>query len=110
MRIRSMVAKLTVWYTSLVGIAFLLLGIGTYGLLAYSLSRDMDSALEGVAGAMARRTRTTGSPSLPPDVDALFRRFFGFSPLDRHVDIFDPRGRRDPRLSLPHNRDLALSP
>ena len=97
MRIRSIGARLTVWYTSLLTLTFFILGSIAYGLLAHSLLRDMDSALNGVAEVMAQRARTEGTPFFPSDVDALFRRFFGFSPLDRHIDLFDPLGRRDPR-------------
>jgi len=110
MRIRSIGTKLTVWYTGLLTLTFLLLGGSAYGLLAYSLSHDMDSALNGVTKVMARRARANGRPYLPSDVDALFRRFFGFSPLDRHIDIYDPLGRRDPRRSRPHSNKLSLSP
>ena len=56
MRIRSIGARLTVWYTSLLTLTFLLLGGIAYGLLAYSLSRDMDSALNGVAEVMAQKS------------------------------------------------------
>lgn len=110
MRIRSIGARLTVWYTSLLTVTFLILGGTTYGLLAYSLSRDMDSALNGVAEAMAERTRLGNTTPVPTDIDALFRRFFGFSPLDRYIDLYDPRGRPDPRHSHPRPTGLSISP
>lgn len=110
MRIRSIGSRLTIWYTSLLTLTFLLLGGIAYGLLAYSLSRDMDSALNGVAQVMAQKTRMGGNASFPSDVDELFRRFFGFSPLDRYIDIFDPRGRRDARQARTRSHDLPLSP
>jgi heavy metal sensor kinase len=47
---------------------------------------------------------------IPSDVDELFRRFFGFSPLDRHFDLFDPRGRRDPRQSGSRSDAIPISP
>lgn len=110
MRIRSIGARLTIWYTSLLTLTLLLMGGVTYGLLIYSLSRDIDSSLNGVANAMAQRARVEGTSLFPSDVDALFRRFFGFSPLDRHLDLLDPRGRRDPRLSRPRTNQLPISP
>ena len=110
MRIRSIGARLTIWYTSLLTLTFFILGSVAYGLLAYSLLRDMDSALNGVAEVMAQRARTEGTPFFPSDVDELFRRFFGFSPLDRHIDLFDPLGRRDPRRASPRSKQLSLSP
>jgi len=110
MRIRSIGSKLTVWYTSLLTLTFLLLGGISYGLLAYSLSRDMDSALNGVAEVMAQKTRLGGNAPFPSDVDELFRRFFGFSPLDRYIEIFDPLGRRDSHQTRRRSQDLPLSP
>jgi len=110
MRIRSIGAKLTVWYTSLLTVTFLFLGGTAYGLLAYSLSRDIDTALNGVAEVLAKRARVDGTPFIPSDIDKLFRRFFGFSPLDRYIEIFDPLGRRDPSQSRPRAKELSLSP
>ena len=109
MPIRSIGARLTVWYTSILTVTFLVLGGVAYGLLAYSLSRDIDSALNGVAEVMAERARVEGSPFFSSEVDEVFRRFFGFSPLDRYFDLFDPRGRRDPRLPPPGSKELSLS-
>jgi heavy metal sensor kinase len=109
MPIRSIGARLTVWYTSILTVTFLVLGGVAYGLLAYSLSRDIDSALNGVAEVMAERARVEGSPFFSSEVDEVFRRFFGFSPLDRYFDLFDPRGRRDPRSSPPGSKELSLS-
>jgi two-component system OmpR family sensor kinase len=110
MRFRSIGARLTIWYTSLLTLTFLLLGGIAFGLLAYSLSRDMDTALNGVAEVLAQRARVEGSAVIPSDVDELFRRFFGFSPLDRHIEMFDPRGRRDPRQPPSRSSQLSLSP
>jgi heavy metal sensor kinase len=110
MRIRSIGARLTVWYTSLLTLTFLFLGGTAYGLLAYSLLRDIDTALNGIAEVMAQRARVGSAPFIPSDVDELFRRFFGFSPLDRYFDVFDPLGRRDPRQSRPRSKGLSLSP
>ncbi|MCG6944971.1 MAG: HAMP domain-containing histidine kinase [Deltaproteobacteria bacterium] len=110
MRIRSIGARLTIWYTSLLTLTFLLLGGIAFGLLVYSLSRDMDTALNGVADVLAQRARVEGSAVVPSDVDELFRRFFGFSPLDRHIEMFDPRGRRYPRQPPSHSSQLPLSP
>jgi two-component system OmpR family sensor kinase len=110
MRIRSIGARLTIWYTSLLTLTFLFLGGTAYGLLAYSLSRDMDRALNDVADVLAQRARVEGSAVVPSDVDELFRRFFGFSPLERHIEMFDPRGRRDPRQSPSRSSQLPLSP
>jgi two-component system OmpR family sensor kinase len=109
MRLRSIGAKLTVWYTSLLTLTFIVLGSAAYGFLAYSLSRDMDAALKGVADAMAQQALRAPRTAFPADADALFRRFFGGSPLERYLDLLDPRGRRDPRRSPPAAKELPLS-
>jgi heavy metal sensor kinase len=110
MRIRSIRARLTLWYTSLLTVTFLLLGGTAYGLLVYSLSHDMDAALSGVAQALAKQAPRGFATSSPPDIDEVFRRFFGFSPLDRYFEMFDPLGHRDPRWPRPHSGKMPLSP
>ena len=76
MQIRSIGSKLTIWYTSLLTVTFLLLGTVTYGLLAYSLSRDVDYALEGVAEVLVQNAHSSGNAFFRSDVDELFRQFF----------------------------------
>ena len=109
MPIRSIGARLTIWYTSLLTVTFLFLGGVAYGLLAYSLARDMDNALNGVAEVMARKARLEGAPIFPSQVDETFRRFFGFSPFEYYTDIFNPRGQRDPRHSPFQSNGVSLS-
>ncbi|MFQ5520216.1 MAG: sensor histidine kinase [Candidatus Methylomirabilia bacterium] len=110
MRIRSIRARLTLWYASLLTVTFLLLGGVAYGLLGYSLSQDVDAALGGVAEAVARETHREFPTFFPSDIDEVFRRFFGFSPLDRYFEMLDPLGRRDPRWPQPRSGRLPLSP
>ena len=95
MSIRSIGSKLTFWYTGLLTLTFLLAGSMTYGLLVYSLARDMDYALNSIGRIMADKVRSEGNSLYPSEVDELFRRFFGFSPLEHHFDILDPRRRFD---------------
>ncbi|MEW6665731.1 MAG: heavy metal sensor histidine kinase [Thermodesulfobacteriota bacterium] len=110
MSIRSIKARLTLWYTGLLGIAFLLLGGVGYGLMAYSLLHDVDRALNGVGRVLADRAQREAALIPPPDIDDLFRRFFGFSPWDRYFGLFDPKGRLDPRTSPSGPGKLRLSP
>lgn len=110
MRIRSIRARLTLWYTSLLTATFLLLGGVAYGLLGYSLSHDVDAALNGVAQAIAKQSRGGVQTFFPSDIDDVFRRFFGFSPLDRYFEMLDPIGRRDPRRPPDRSATLPLSP
>ena len=110
MRIRSIGTKLTLWYTSLLTVTSLVLGGITYGLLVYNLSHDMDSALKGVGDVIAQRSRAEGTAFFSSDIDAIFRRFLGYSPLDRYFGMFDPLGRNDPRQPQAESNRLSLSP
>lgn len=99
MRLRSIRARLTFWYTSLLTVTLLVLGGSAYGLLSYSLSHEVDAALNGVATTLVERSHGD-SVSIPPaEIEEMFRRFFGFSPWDRYYQMFDPLGRGDPRES-----------
>ena len=109
MRIRSIRARLTLWYTGLLTVTFLLLGGTAYGLLVYNLSRDVDAALTGVAQTLARQTPQGTGTFFRPDIDDVFRRFFGFSPFDRYFEMLDPLGHHDPRWSPRSAGKLPLS-
>jgi len=109
MRFKSIRARLTFWYTSLLTITFLLLASAAYWLLAYTISNDVDASLHGVAKAVVKQAHDSASPLFSPDIDKVFRHFFGFSPLDRYLEMLDPMGRRDPRGPRPHSGKLPLS-
>jgi len=100
MQIRSVGARLTLWYTSLLTLTFILLAGTAYGFLAYSLSHDLDAALDGVAGALAKEAHGGATSFFSSEVDEIFRHFFGFSPLDRYFDLRDPSGRSEPQQPL----------
>ena len=110
MHIRSIRARLTLWYTSLLTVTFLLLGGAGYALLVYSLDHDVDEALKSVAQVLVERAHGGTAPFPPSEVDEVFRRFFGFSPWDRYFGMFDPMGRPDSRLSPSGSAKLQLSP
>ena len=107
MRLRSLRARLTLWYMSWLAVTFLVLGGGAYGLLVYSLAYDVDVALRGVAQALAEQTQRGPSGYFPTDVDALFRRFFGVSPWERYFEMRDAFGHHDPHRT---RGQLPLSP
>lgn len=89
MNLRSIRARLTFWYTSLLALSFLVLGGTGYGLLTYTLSRESDAALRGVAQTLAERDGGVES-FIPTEIDQVFRRFFGFSPLERYFERLPP--------------------
>ena len=73
MRIRSIGTRLTLWYSSLLTLTFLLLAGAAYGLLAYSLSEDVDAALSGVAKVLAERARADRATFFPSEIDELLQ-------------------------------------
>lgn len=109
MIIRSIRARLTIWYVGLLTLAFILLGGAAYGLLSYSLLRGVDNALKGVAGVMSERVHGGAHALVPSDIDEIFRRFFGFSPWERYYRMLDPFGRGDQRQTVPRSERLPLS-
>jgi len=109
MAIRSVRARLTLWYSGLLTITFVLLVGAAYWLLVYTLSQEMDASLRGVANALIEQSLQRAEASFPLDVDNIFRRFFGYSPLDRHFEMLDPLGRRDPQTPSQQSRRFPLS-
>jgi heavy metal sensor kinase len=109
MRLKSIGARLTIWYIGILGVTLLLVGATAYGLLSYSLSKDVNAALQGIAQVLAHQIKSDGQRSLPPDLDELFRRFFGSDPSSRYFEMLDPRGhQRGGRATAPP--PLPLSP
>ncbi len=109
MHIKSIRTRLTLWYTSLLTVTLLIVGGAALGLLSYSLSHEMDSALHSVASALIERDLSRSATLLPSEIDHAFRRFFGFSPWDEYFQMRDPSGNRDEIRSLPSTRKLPLS-
>ncbi len=109
MRIRSIRARLTLWYMTLLTVTFIILGSAAYGLLSYSLSREIDKALSGVARVLAERAHGGAAGLIPSEIDEIFRRFFGFSPLERYFQMLDPHGGRESRSPSASSERLPLS-
>ena len=80
MWVRSIRLKLTFWYTGLLTLTCLLLGTLSYGLLGYSLNRDIDYALRGIAKVLASAStvQRRNDTMLSAEIDNIFRQFFGF--------------------------------
>ena len=97
MRRLSIRARLTIWYTGILGCTLLILGLLGYGLLMHSLWQDLDATLEGVAKMMARSAQPPTPTPVPPNVEELLRHFFGPGFADRFFQFLDPRGELDPR-------------
>ena len=110
MGMRSIRARLTLWYTGLLTVTLLLLGGAAYLILAYSLAHDVDAALHGIASTLAEEAHRSPASPFPAEIDETFRRFFGFSPRDRYFQKLDPFGHRDPQQPGFDSGKLPLSP
>jgi two-component system OmpR family sensor kinase len=109
MNLKSIRVRLTFWYTSLLTVTFLILAGTTNWLLVYTLAQDVDASLNSVAKALSEQARKSSNPFFPPDIDDVFRQFFGYSPLDRYFQMLDPTGRQDPQRSRLHTGKLPIS-
>ena len=96
MRQRSIRTRLTLWYTSLLAMTFVILGLIAYGLVSYTLHKETDSALRSVANALAERNEARTQPAFPPEVDEIFRRFFGFPPMGPYFEWLNPQKEQGP--------------
>ena len=65
MRIRSIRTRLTLWYTGLLTVTLLVLGSLTYGMLVYSMSQEVDTALRGVGNALSEQARREAAVFFP---------------------------------------------
>ncbi|HIJ76256.1 MAG TPA: hypothetical protein HPP81_06020, partial [Deltaproteobacteria bacterium] len=92
MYIKSIRTRLTIWYTCLLTVTLLIVGGAAFVLLSYSLSHEMDSALDSVARALIERDQSRATTFPPSEIDQAFRRFFGFSPWDHYFQMRDPSG------------------
>jgi heavy metal sensor kinase len=106
----SIRGRLTLWYTGILAATLILLGGVTYGLLMRGLWQDVDTALDGVAKAMAQAALRPVPGVLPPDIDEMLRRFFGPTFADRFYQFLDPSGQVDPRWPRLRRESLRASP
>jgi two-component system, OmpR family, sensor kinase len=107
---KSIRSRLTLWYVSLLTITFVILGGAAYALLSYSLYTEMDNALKGVGNGFVERAGLEWQRSFPGDVDEIFRRFFGFVPVKRYIQMLDPLGHRQSVQPTAPAEQLSVSP
>ncbi len=110
MRIKSVRARLTLWYMSLLAAMFLVLAVAAYGLLSYGLLRGVDDALDSVARATVERIEDRSGGLFSSEINDIFRRFFGVSPLEPYFQMLDPGEKRDGFHRSPDSGELPLSP
>jgi heavy metal sensor kinase len=63
-----------------------------------------------VAQALAEKSKEGRGTLFPPEVDEIFRHFFGFSPMDPYFERRDPFAQPAPRGALPGSGKIPLSP
>ncbi len=101
MQRRSVRTRLTLWYTSLLGVTFLILGLIVYVLVSYTLHKEADSALKSVAVALAERKIAEANDHISPGLDEIFRHFFGAPPIGPYFEWLDPQGNPDKESQEP---------
>jgi heavy metal sensor kinase len=92
--------RLTLWYTGLLALTFIILGVAAYLLVSYTLHKDVDSALRGVAEAVAENRSNTHR--FPPGADEIFRRFFGSFPAPPYFEWLEPGRNMDREVDRAH--------
>ncbi len=91
MKRRSIRIRLTLWYTSLLAVTFVILGMIAYALVSYTLHRETDSALRSVAAALAEGNVAQTQRFFPPEAEEIFRRFFGSPPMGPYFEWLNPQ-------------------
>ncbi len=107
---KSIRARLTLWYTSLFSLSFILLASAAHWMLGYSLSNDVNAALTGVSNVLVEQAHKSVHPFFPRDVDEIFRRFFGYFPRKHYFEMLDPKGNPDTEIFQDQGEKLPLSP
>jgi heavy metal sensor kinase len=93
LRPRSLRARLTLWYTAVLGVLLLALGVVAVLLFDRGLRRTADASLESLAQTVAESSREPGAGL----ADAL-AALLGPAVAERFFQLLDPLGRPDPRL------------
>jgi heavy metal sensor kinase len=97
----SIRARLTLWYTGVVVLILLLVGVAAYSLLRWHLYNDLDASLFTVAGVVQEAPPADPTAPLPPDLEPLVRGFLGPEFADALMQLLDPEGRLRSRALRP---------
>ena len=93
-RLRTVRARLTLWYTAVFGGLLLLLGGTAFVLLDRGLRTNLDDSLASVARAVA-----ASSEAGPADLADTLQSLLGPEAAERFFQLLDPFGRPDPRFA-----------
>jgi heavy metal sensor kinase len=103
-RLRTVRARLTLWYTAVFGGLLLLLGGTAFVLLDRGLRTNLDDSLASVARAVAASSETG-----PSDLANTLEGMLGPEAAERFFQLLDPFGRPDPRLAARGRWTFPLS-
>lgn len=115
MHIRSIRTRLTIWYTCFLTVMLLIVGGAAFELLAYSLTNEMDKALDKVAKVLIQRDQSLSATFVFSDtdqaseIDQAFHRFPVFRHEEHYFLLRDSLGNIDEHRSLPSAEKLPLS-
>jgi heavy metal sensor kinase len=104
--VRSLRARLTLWYTSVFGGLLVALGATAFVLLDRGLRANVDDSLMSVARSIAESSRRDSDSDLAATLEGIF----GPGLAERFFQLLDPLGRPDPRLAPERRTAFPLTP
>jgi len=103
--LRTVRARLTLWYTAVFTGLLLIFGATAFVLLDRGLRVTVDDSLLSVARAVATSSAQPAGPNLADTIEAMLGPAFA----ERFFQLLDPLGRPDPRLSRGGHTAFPLS-
>ncbi|WDT74110.1 MAG: heavy metal sensor histidine kinase [Candidatus Manganitrophus sp.] len=89
----SIRGRLALWYGTILGVAFLFVGLLLFVYLSRNLHSDFDFSLRSTAEALARASLDRSPPLPELDIEALLQQLDNPDPTSNFFQLFDPRGR-----------------
>lgn len=108
MRALSIRLRLTLWYSGVLGVILVFLGLFVYGLVARNLAREVDASLAGRAGELAGSVRVV--PRFGPQWQVLLPDADVFAAPDTFVQVVDREGEVLDRSRNLGDHDLPATP
>jgi len=103
--LRTLRARLTLWYTAVFGGLLLVVGALAFALLDRGLRANVDDSLLSVGRTIATSSEQTSGSTLASTIEELLGPAFA----DRFFQLLDPFGRPDPRLPRAGRLTFSLS-
>jgi heavy metal sensor kinase len=103
--LRTVRARLTLWYAAVSGGLLLIVGATAFVLLDRGLRANVDDSLASLAHTIATSSEAASGANLADTLEDLL----GPALTERFFQLLDPLGRPDPRLPLAHRLGFPLS-